>query len=1394
MFSRFRHIFAVVFFLLIASCSGGGCSGCSGCGGSTPLPGGFPKDNAIENAASVRVSRPGLDFLETNLPAVASQVANAPGGLLKIEIPYTDLGTQNLVATGKIGGSYLLSADLHAEICPGGPDAAANPPKCVAQVNIGTSTFELDAVTPNAVVLSASIPLALNNTAVKANVSGDIAYVGYSITPKINIAYGSNGSCNGETPVVSPKNLPIKITIPLVEETIAPRNGYTKIDVDNAAIDLSALAGSDVRICADCGASTFDNVCGYILNANFIKNFLVDQLKNNLDGQVKSLLQGQLCTKPNPAVNPSCPDGSIDKGGKCVYVSDNAKCVPMLLGTDAHIDLSGALKSISPGTSGGLDFVLAAGGSMKPFPNAAGAPPTVNGITLGMVGGVIPQPPSKCVPQANLALPTGIPIPDELAPTAAEAAGTPHMGIALAGRFLDYSFASVYNSGLLCLGVSTEQVDLLKSGLLSLLIPSIKNLTYELGDAAAAIATRPQAPPTVKVGGGTNVNSDPLLLVTLPKFAVDFYIWSHDRFVRAFTFEGDLAIPVNLQTGKTAQNPNGGLLPALGDIKVSNAKVENAGLLMDDPGIIAGALSGLLSTFSKQLVGGGFSPIDLSSALSSVGLNMEIGEIKKLTKGSDDFVGIFATLSKATGAANVEADTSAKLVSKTVPASHMQLATMDKELRPELVLDLGSPLDDGTRAVEYTWWIDQGTRAPWQTGKRLVLRDDQLYMQGKHVLRVAARVVGAPSSEDATPAEVPFTIDALAPFVSIEESGKTAKVTAWDVVSGKDALTARFRLGNGAFGEWKAIADVSTIDVGNAETLDLEVKDEEGNVRQVRQELIRGRADSTLGAGGSGCGCSTPGGTKDTRDGGLAIAVALGGLAFIALRRRGGSLRHAALALGAIGVVASTTQGCGCGSEGGDSVLCGPDCAQECRPALNQGMPGSYTSVAKAKDGSIWIAGYNDALLEEGDAMLFGDLVVGRYDLGKQKVDWQTVDGTPPRAEGTCADRPRDSWRNGESDSGDNVGLWTSIQVSTQEIPLVTYYDATNKRLKFAYQDGGWKTFVLKEQPGADIGRYAKMILVGENPVIAYLHMEQSGNGRTRSKVVLARSKVPTPRDAEAFSFEDVAVVDDNPCRANQCAPGEQCIKDTGLCAPSTGGCTPADCGAGKACVTIDQKATCGTLTSTIETYPNVFGGYVSLAQGPSGLGIAVYDRVHGNVVGLAEGAGAWSRFIIDGETGSRADKTAIDTGDVGVGTSLVIDPAGRWHVSYVNGLDETLRYISVTDGKPGASEVVDDGSSVDGRSFTDGKHVVGDDSTLRVDGDLVTIYYQDATVGALRRAAGTLSGSTHKWDLRQLPQPGKFAGFFPKLIPGEDKVANWWRQTDQGAKSAYGDVTIITP
>jgi hypothetical protein len=1370
MLSRFRYVFGTVFFLLIASCSGAGCGGCSGCAGMTPLPGGFPTDKTVENAASVRVSRPGIDFLEQNLGPIASKAAGGTNGVFTFDIPESSFD-------GTVSG----------KICPGGPKPNANPPTCRAVIDLNTSTFKIDSITPNAITVDAVIPIALNNTPVDTNIID------------VKIGYGANGACNGGNVSVDPKPLPIKVVIPLVAETLPPRAGYTKVDIDNATIDLSAIQSDDVRIC--CGALAF--ICDPIVNSDFIKGTLVDQLKSGIDAQIKGMLKDSLCTLPNPALNPPCPIGTGPDGANkyCVFDSDKAKCVPALLGTDSHVELGGLLAAFSPSTTGGLDFGLGSFGAMKPAPGLpleadAGAPNvgrSPNGITLAMAGGVLPQPPSKCVVQKQVAPPTGVPIPNELNPTVVDPAGTPHVGIAVSGRFLDYSITNVYNSGLLCLGISTEQVDLLKSGLLSFLIPSIKTLTFEQTDAAAAIATRPQEPPVLKLGGGTDLSTDPLLLVTLPKFAIDFYIWSFDRYARVFTYTGDLTIPINLQTGKGPNNPNGGLLPALGDIKVANGQVTNGELLLlDDPGVVAGAVSGIFGTVSKQLVGAGMTPIDISSSLAQFGVNLDINTIKKMTQGTEDYLGIFATLSKAAGTAFVESDTQAKLVGKRVWKDHMQANTYERAKLPELELDFSSSLDDHKRAIEYSWWIDGGTRSAWSKAKHAVIKDDQLFLQGKHVLHVVSRIAGDPRTEDATPADVPYVIDALAPIVKVERSNdRSATIKAWDVVSATDALVARWRLDDKPFGEWSKATGLATIDTNGAEWLEVEVKDEEGNVGTVRQAL-RGVADPTL-ASSAACGCSTPG--SNDRGGLIAVVLGLAGLSLIVLRRRGGDAARRAvarggLALGAIGLVAATSQGCACGDAEDAKTGCGSDCNQQCATGLKQGQPGAYLSVAKAKDGALWAAGYNDSLLADSDSLLWGDLVVGKLDPASQQVKWETVDGIPTRTEGCGAYEPY-GWRKGETESGDNVGRYTSIQVSSKGEPMVSYYDDTNNRLKFAINAGGWKVSVLKELARADIGKYSKMLLVDGKPVIAYMHLEPGTAGRTRTKISLARAKVESPQGPNDFTFEDIAVDEDGPCTATSCATGDACIKGTGTCTKTTGGCQPA-CAATEACINVDNKAVCNVTANPVQTYPRGLGPFIGFATGPKGLGIVAYDGFHGNLVAFTETKGApWQRVILDGEAGNRNDKTAIDTGDVGISASLAIDPNGTWHVSYVAGTDETLRYVTLVDGAPTRPMLVDDGFGVDGKVHADGKHIVGDDSAIRVDGERVTITYSDSSSLGIRRAVGTGAGPAKRWDLRSIKQDGRWVAF-PQFVPGEEKIAAWWRQSTRATKTVEGNVVLI--
>lgn len=1350
-----KNAFVATGLLAMASaCGGGGCSG--GCAGSSVIPGGFPKGERVTNGAGVRLTRPGLDFLEKNLGSIVNKVigSSASGGVMTFPV-------------NESSGKVLSIFDY--TVCPGGPKPGETPPKCIVEINLkDIKNVKIVSASPNQLNIDATVPVRLRNLPLKV--------IGINMTA--GLTKGSASTCDTGEYVDLPAQAQIALEVVPDDATHAARAGYTRINIKKLDFTQSVLE-DNFKFCGS-GVGTS------ILNA--IKGLLIGSVIGGLTGNLTKPLADATCMKAQklPDGTEQCPKDTFNVSGTCRYANKaDAECVPMLLGMESRFDLSGLLASLSPGTSGGLDFMLASAGNMSPAPGTGAAE---NGVTLSMYGGGLPQPISNCVPQATLTPPTGILLPDELSANTVSGwtgATPPHLGIGLAERFLNHAAGAAYNSGLFCIGVSSEQISQLNAGLFSLLLSSINGLSdkFKAGDSAPAmgLAIRPQKAPAITIGDNTADFTSPLIDLKLKDTDLDFYMWSHDRFIRLFTGRIDIGVPINLEAGKEGIALK---FPPKNPLSFTNPRISNNNLLLEKDaqvGKLVESIGGLIpaSTFSS------IKPFKLDSALSSVGLTLDIpaGGIRKLTKGTDRFIGIFATLGVA--AAGVPQNTtSARVTGAQIDAKNFDLETVGSA-PPVFKVHAEAVEDDGTRAIEYAYQVDNGPWSVFQKGRDFDVTSPFFILQGKHVIRVTSRVVGNVHTEGEA-FELPVIVDVRPPMVKLENATEgVVKITAADLVSQTGDLKVEARIDGGAWVPVPAVdaaGKLARFVSVKPEMTQIEVRatDEAGNVASTSAPLIRGRADAAAGAS-SGCGCSVPGkeGTDLGKGSGL---LAVAGLVGAVLERRRRRSRAKEAAAASLFVLAGGASGCSCA--GGDNV--GDQPTVDNNPELRTYVIGSYTSAAVASDGTIWVAGYHEGDPSTGSSDdFYGDLAVGKYDAATKAVNWVVVDGVP---DVPLANRKKKStgFRQGITDQGDDVGLYTSMILDSSQNPWVAYHDRTNGALRVAHYDGNkWSSHEVDKVTNGWAGRYTSMALVGGKVAVAYQTVEPGTAGAAKNKVRLAKASSDAPSSSTDWSIQDVAVEDKYPCVEEVCTSGTKCFlgDKTGVgatCQATTSGCAPA-CGDGEACVKgTSGAAACQKLKPKLAQYHNGTGLFVSMAAAGSDIGVVFYDRFKGNIRAASNKGGKWTvtpaNAPLDGWTGDA--KSDAGLGDRGIGATLAIDASGNWHVAYSDGIKEWLLYKFVPGGdltKAAAPVVVDDGTSADGSvgtKFADGQHLVGENAHLVVAGSEVKIVYQDSTAGTLHWAKGA-GGATAKFTRGVLTQEG-FSGFFPKIVGNQ--VVNFFR------------------
>jgi hypothetical protein len=817
----------------------GGCAGGSSCSGVTPLPNGFKKEARIENAASLHITSAGLEFLGQNLPVLGNFLlsdSNAEG-LLTFEIPTS-------------AGANVL--------CPGGPQPNASPPQCITEIDLATATIQVTAESPTLLKMTGTLPVRVQSLPVSLSAGGSTV-----------VTVNGNAACPPAAQTFAQVGGDIGFSIEV--DTHEATKGQSRVRLGAVTLDQQSLQNG-LNFCgADPG-----------LEAE-IAAVIEAQVKAQLEDSVAK----QFCVLADDMANPPCPTGTSAVNGICRYGTKTTDdCVPSVVGGQGRLNIGQLVATLSPGTKGGLDFLFAMGGAGK-RDDASGFSwgdlnPIGGGATVGFYAGAEAAPVNGCAPLEKLTLPVGIPMPDEVLgePITGWPDGFagPHMGIAISERFANYALGSIYNSGLLCIGITSSQLDLLTSGTLGLVASSINDLTLQQEAQQIGLAIRPSSAPRIEFGNGTSLETDPLLRVTMDDAAIDFYIWSLDRFVRFMTVTLDLDVPVNL-----AVTPKG-LQPVIDKIGVNNATVTNDHLIQEDPAKVASALKEVIGGLVGQQLGTALAPIDLNGLLlADLGISLSMPEsvdgqgspaLRKLTKGTDDFLGIFAAIEPVMAPVTAAAsDTSAAIARKEVDPAGVRLPTMGPDNAPIVEIDVGSSIEGSGQAVEYAYRVDQGVWHPFTKERRIEVRDPWIRLQGRHTVEVRSRVAGEPNSLDPTPAEVEVLIDVEAPSISIGEVENGAVlVSVRDFVSGPAGTQIRARLDQGAWSDWRPAG--MSVEVGDAAAIEVEARDEEGNIATASQAIIRGGAID----GASGCGCEVVG-AEEPRSWAWIMGLGMAGLA-----------------------------------------------------------------------------------------------------------------------------------------------------------------------------------------------------------------------------------------------------------------------------------------------------------------------------------------------------------------------------------------------------------------------------------------------------------------------------------------------------------------------------------
>ena len=805
----FRGLRTAVWLLSISFVACSGSINCSGCvpGGIQELSNGFSPELKLDQAAQVRLTRSGLDRLESKFTDLLSAYqAMSCGGPDDIECPANynsncDM-TRNVCVDATTGDKLpLIGFEIEREESGGAiicRDNLNDPNRreCAAWLNLESLSVSpqpsnLLKATVSARVLTSPLPVRLDSLSMDCIVTLD-----------------------SEASGAPEQEFELDITIDEWMSNTATPTRQLALEVTDLAANI---ATDDLRIEYDpVHGSTGDRLLCAVGNIGAIKNLLVDRLIGELTSTIDDALQealAQSCGRPS---DPSCPgDSRCNSSGFCE--DDNSgRLIPQFIGLEGRTDLAQSVD----GTSGNLDLSFVVGGSSSV---------DMTGINISIYGGLdFEQVGDSCVmstihPALRPNAENPIPFPDE-DKVDLDWDGTAEsdfmIGVGVSQPVLDQAGWMLHESGLLCQEITSKDSSFINTGSLSVLMPSLRQLTRadrvtdsrlsRFSTHPARVVLQPTSETRIRIGSGRTsgmatspVLEEPLLSLELNGLKIYFSALVDERWVHLMTIQVDLSIPLGLMV-----TPNNEVEFIIGDIEnaISNVRVENYKILAETEADLIGAIPSLLSLIVPQLTQALELPLALPPSSELGGFDLDVLGTRGVedNQGGYSHLGIYANFDfDKTAVTNIsrQAETRVRMLGQYLPGSEEMDAALDDEMqRPSVAFQMEEFSPDG-QALEYQYRIDGQLWSPFFHSSRFELDSPELLVQGVHVIEFRARLRGNYRSLDPSPVGFEVRIDTESPELRVRRTNGGVEVLFDDAVSGDET-----RLELAVDGEWKPVS------------------------------------------------------------------------------------------------------------------------------------------------------------------------------------------------------------------------------------------------------------------------------------------------------------------------------------------------------------------------------------------------------------------------------------------------------------------------------------------------------------------------------------------------------------------------------------------------------------